>query len=84
LTTRALVRNGLAINSFEQQNRSKQGKNNTVSRRLLSALDFFIFLLREKTRVQVKRGSLRWFVLFGSGLPINLEEAVKKSSPEKC
>jgi len=45
---------------------------------------FLHFLLREKTRVQLKRGSLRWFVLFGSGLTINQEEAVKKSSPGKC
>jgi len=55
--------------------KSNKKENNTVSFRLLSAVDFFILLLREKTRVHLS-SLVR---SFGSGPPINLKEAVKKS-----
>jgi hypothetical protein len=49
--------------------KSNKKETNTVSRRLLPAVDFLIFLLREKTRVHLKRGSLRWFVPSAPGCP---------------
>jgi len=74
---------GNLLISFEQQNRSKERKQHCFPQATASGRFLHFSAARENAGSSQKRIS-SLVRSFGSGLPINLEEAIKKSSLGKC